>query len=147
MRELYARFSSIDEAEAAVRTLRQGCGGVRSFRIRRRRRLQEGESDLLPASAFAMLGTGAFSAPAAGMETGAGLGTGLNQGSYSGALLGAALLPDLASGEEERPAGEDGPAGREDCLLEVRVEDAQASRAEDLLRAAHGLQVFRAGEG
>ena len=38
--------------------------------------------------------------------------------------------------------GTDGPAGREDCLLSVTVEDAGASRASSLLRAAHGLEIF-----
>ena len=38
------------------------------------------------------------------------------------------------------------PAGREDCLLELRVEDGSAARAEALLRAVHGMEVFAVDE-
>ncbi|MDD6034571.1 MAG: hypothetical protein PUC47_14040, partial [Oscillospiraceae bacterium] len=136
MREIYARFSNTDEAEAAIRTLRQRCGGIRAFHIRRRRRLKEGESDLLPASAFALLGAPAFGDPASGPDAGGAMGL----GGYGLAV------PGLLWSSPEPPGGEDGPAGREDCLLELLVEDGSAARAEALLRAVHGMEVFTVDE-
>ena len=55
-------------------------------------------------------------------------------------------VPALLWAPSELPGGEDGPAGREDCLLELLVEDGCAARAEALLRAAHGMEVFAVEE-
>ena len=52
-----------------------------------------------------------------------------------GPANGAVLLPSLLS-RTEAPLI-DGPAGREDCLLMVRVMRGQAARAASLLRTCH----------
>ena len=119
--DLYARFSDIDQAEAAIRMLRHRCGGVRAFEVRRRRRPEE-QNRLLPA-AMAFYGANLIGDPSLGPANG------------------AVLLPSLLS-RTEAPLI-DGPAGREDCLLMVRVVRGQAARAASLLRTCHGSEIFR----
>ena len=123
---IYARFSDVDQAEAAIRTLRHHCGGIRAFQIRRRPRIEETGSDVLPTAAFALYGSGAFEDNAMNM----------NSVPAAASIWETDRLSHLPEG------GTDGPAGREDCLLSVTVEDAGASRASSLLRAAHGLEIF-----
>lgn len=127
-REVYARFSDIDQAEAAVRALRQHCGGIHAFQIRRRPRLRNGESDLLPTAAFAM-----FNA--------------FTDISSNTAAIPAAMIPPRFWDEKQVTDREmDGPAGREDCLLEIVIDREYAARAEAMLRAQHGFEVFQTGK-
>ena len=125
-REVYARFSDIDEAETAVRALRRHCGGIHAVKIKRRSHPKSGFPDMIPATAFAMWSTSSditADRPAAP----------------------AAVIPmgfwDSAPGTETH----DGPAARTDCLLEVVVDREYAPKAEALLRAEHGYEVFQTG--
>ena len=123
-REVYARFADVDTAEAAVRTLRRQCKGVHAFQIRSRSR-QKGESNILPASAFAMWGaSGDLVADRPSMPS---------------AVIPAGVWDDV------QDTASDGPAAREDCLLEVVVDREYAARAEAVLHAEHGYGIFQTG--
>lgn len=129
--EIYARFSDVDQAEAAIRALRHHCDGIHAFQIRRRPRPAAEGSDILPTAAFALYGSGAFT------ENGMG--------------MGGITAPVAAAFWEEdsinclSQGGMDGPAGREDCLLAVTIEANSVPQAEMILRGQHGLEIFHTG--
>ena len=123
-REVYARFSDIDQAEAAVRALRSHCKGLQAFHIRRRRHKRE--EVLLPMSPFAMWDTSSDLVA--------------DRPAIPAAVFSGALWNDRPDEREH-----DGPSGREECLLKVVIDREYADRAIAMLHAQHGYEVFQTG--
>ncbi|MBQ4050408.1 MAG: hypothetical protein IJD13_02145 [Oscillospiraceae bacterium] len=123
-REVYARFSDIDQAEAAVRALRRHCGGLQAFHIRHRD--HEKADYLLPASPFALWDTSSDIIA--------------DRPAVPAAVFSGALWSDQPDEREY-----DGPAGRKECLLKVVVDREYAGCAAAMLHAQHGYEVFQTG--
>ena len=123
-REVYARFSDVDQAEAAVRALRHHCRGLQAFHIRSRRNRKE--EILLPMSPFAMWDSSSDIVA--------------DRPAIPAAVFSGALWNDRSDEREY-----DGPAGRRECLLKVVVDREYADRAAALLHAQHGYEVFQTG--
>ena len=121
--EITAWFTDIDEAELAARQLRQRGHGIRSLKIRQPR--PKGADNGVPhPTALSYYGTTAGQ-------------TYLSGGNIGGV---SAFFPSFFSNRDVT-GGQDGPYGRQDCLMVIRTEERYAHMNEALLTSLHAQNL------
>lgn len=120
--EITAWFTDIDEAELAARQLRQRGHGISSLRIRQPRPKETDSGVPRPISYY---------------ETAAGQ-TWMTGGNMSGM---PAFFPGIFDERDAAAGGQDGPAGRSDCLMVIRTGERHAEHNAAILTSLHAQNL------
>ena len=121
--EITAWFTDIDEAELAARQLRQRGHGISSLKIRQPR--PKGHDNGIPRpTALSYYGTTAGQAWLSG-------------GNVSGV---PAFFPGILA-DRDVTGGQDGPAGRSDCLMVIRTGERHAQHNAAILTSLHAQNL------
>lgn len=122
--EITAWFADIDEAELAARQLRQRGHGISSLKIRQPR--PKGNDNGVPhPTALSFYGTTA------------------GQSWMSGGNMATTpvLFPALMADNDGAIGGQDGPAGRSDCLMVIRTGERHAQHNAAILTSLHAQNL------